>query len=334
MPTPIVVTPVTPESLGFIGGFGPAEPPPDVNGYQGSPSITETKNEPETIKETKPDIKVVDKQATKVDTQPTKSLADVLREDREDKARRNRESQNQIQTTNKVKELENEIAQLKSNKAFEDDPIGYFKSKKLSNELQLAIGKQLLYDLAPDKAPPELRFQLFEAKAQRDRESQENARRESEAKHNIETTKNNIEAFANSLGEAAKGFQVGTYPESESWFTNEQGDVDHTVYRKSLLATAANLAKSADEQGRIADLSPRNVAKVLETELAKRQSIRDAKRNKSTPAVSNKVQTVNNNSGKAVDTLSTRGLNTGGPDTPAVTEAERIRRAIAAGFGS
>lgn len=321
---------ISPESLGFIGGFGPATPPPDINGYQGSPAITETKREPlATNQEVKPETKVVDNKDAKVETKP-QSLADVLRADREARDSRNREANETKQAANRVKELESELAKIKSSKAFEDDPIGYLKTRNISPELQLTIGQSLLYDLAPDKAPPGLRIQLFEQKQKRDAELREAQSREEASKQELNKARSDFDQYANVLSETVKAFTPGSYPESESWFIGDNDQLDYGTYNKSLLATAMNLANSAKARGQSADLSPANVAKTLETEIAKRMAKRDAKR---TPAVGNQTKTVINSTKQSGDSLSTRGLNSGAPDKPATTEAERVRRAALVAFG-
>jgi hypothetical protein len=321
---------ITPESLGFIGGFGPATPPPDVMGYQGSAAITETKREDSvTPQETKPVTNSVDNKDVKVETKP-QSLADVLRADREARDSRNREANETRQAASRVKELESELAKIKSSKAFEDDPIGYLKTRNISPELQLTIGQSLLYDLAPDKAPPDLRIKLFEQKQRRDAELRENQLREEASKQELNKARSDFDQYANVLSETVKTFTPGSYPESESWFIGENDQVDYGTYNKSLLATAMNLANSAKTRGQTADLSPANVAKVLETEIAKRMAKRDAKR---TPAVGNQSKTVINSTKQSGESLSTRGLNSGAPEKPANNEAERIRRAALVAFG-
>src|SRR5262249_44646095 len=136
--------------------------------------------------------------------------------------------------------LREENERLKRAPAFEDDPIGYVKAKKLPPESQLLYGQSLLYDLAPEKAPPDLRIKMFEAREARRQAAAEETRREAEAKSAIEAQQRALQEFAGSLESAARSFTPGSYPESEDWF----GD-DQSTYAQSLMATATNIAKTA-----------------------------------------------------------------------------------------
>jgi len=328
-------TPLTPESLGFgVGGWGFAPPPPDVNGHNGDDSEqlngqakAETKSE-STVSPSSNEKPVDNKEAARENT-ANRNLADILREDREARATKNKEAQANTAAAAEAKQLRDELTKIKSSKAFEDDPIGYIKSRKITPEMQILIGQSLLYDLAPEKAPPDLRFKLFEAKTQRDNETREAAQKEAEARAQVAAVERNIEAFANALSAAARTFTEGSYPESESWFIAADGKVDHDNYMKSLMATANNIGLAAQKTGQAADLSPANIARTLEIEVARRMAVRDAKRagaTKKTEAPTTKADGNGN-------TTSTRGLNAGGaPTKPAMTEAERIARAAAVAF--
>lgn len=325
---------VTPESLGFTGGWGFSDPPPDVNGHNGSDDET-LSGQPKdaTVVATKPTLaneKLVDNKDAARETIANKNLADILREDRESRASKNKEAQANATAAAEAKQLREELTKLKGSKSFEDDPVGYMKSHSISPERQILIGQSLLYDLAPEKAPPDLRFKLFEAKTQRDNEAREIAQREADAKAQVAAVERNIEAFANALSAATRSFAEGTYPESESWFIAADGKVDHDNYMKSLMATANNIGLASQRTGQAADLSPANIAKTLEVEVARRMAIRDAKRS---AASGKKIETVTTPAVGNGTTTSNRGLNNGGtPTKPAMTEAERIKRAAAVVF--
>lgn len=314
---------ITPESLGFIGGFGIAEPHvepfPDEVTDQPLVTSTETKQQPNSVD---------NKQEPKDNQPPTKtSLADVLRADREERAARSREATQFQETNSKVKALETELAQYKNAKAFELDPVGYIKSRKIDPETQLLLGQSLLFDLAPEKAPPELRLRLFESKTERERVSREQAQADAQAAHDLESVKRNIEAFGNMLTNASKGFTTGSFPESEAWFITSDGGIDHDTYAKSLMATANNIANTASKRGQQADLSPANIAKELETEIARRMTARDAKRSKAPTKTESQggKQTAN-------ETISTKGIVGGTTGTKPLTESERLARAAAVAF--
>lgn len=132
---------------------------------------------------------------------------------------------------------------------------------------------------------------------------------------------------------------TGSSPESEAWFTETASDgteqVNHLMYARSLMATADNLARTASQRGQQADLSPANVAKVLEQEVARRMARRDAKRGQQAPekkpaAAGTKPPA----SGTQPTTTSAEGLRGGPPEPKDMSDTARKQRAIEAGWGT
>lgn len=306
---------ITPESLGYIGGFMPTVEVVPLD----------TKDEVvDTAGEVKKDEKPVDKLEVKKDDKG-QSLAELLRADREARQSRTKEANETKTVKDELTKVRAELDQLRNGTSFEDDPIGYCKARKLSPEAQIALGEALIYDLAPSKAPADLRQRLFEDKHKRETSAREAKLAEDNAKRDMETVRQNIETFALGLEHAAKSFTTGSFPESEVWFED-----NHETYLKSLMATADNLARIATQNRQVADLSPSNIAKTLETEIAKRMANRDAKRRPSTTKTEQAVTKTETNN---VDTTSAKGLNSGAHDN-AYDDAERIRRASRVIFGN
>jgi hypothetical protein len=307
-------------AVDFIGGFAPAV-------IEVSPEVPAQGQEP-------PAEPPVEQSQESEPQEKTPPLAEVIR-----KAREERKLREQHET--RTKDLESQLAQaraeaekLRNAADFERDPLGYAKVRGWSKEQQALIGQILLYDLVPEKATPEIRQRLFEAKqAQREREREERERAEAEIRAQ-EAQRAQFEAFVGAVGQAARQFQPGSYPESEAFFIHpDTGEMDHDTYTKSLVATANNLATVAQQRGEVADLRPENLARVLEAEVARRMKARDERRSKRSPEKGQQV--VGTPAGGMQPADSTKGMTgAGSPRQPARTDAERIQRAIEAGWKS
>jgi hypothetical protein len=259
-------------------------------------------------------------------------LSEVIRQQREE--RKAREA-----ATSKAQTLEQELAKTRSelekarNSAeFEADPVGYAKSRGWTQEQQLMFGQALLYDLAPDKADPEFRYKMFEAKQAREKAKAEREAQEREAKQATEAQQRQLEDYFQETAAAVRTFEAGSFPESEAWF---DGDVN--TYMESLMATARNLAAKANAKGEVADLTAPALARALEAEVATRMARRDQRKQPRTaPQVP--AQTPAPRAGGTqppVETLSTRNMHGSAAPLPSATsEKERIQRAIAVGFKS
>lgn len=293
------------------------------------------------VEEKAPEQEAAPKEPEKKPEPASQSIADQIRAAREARAQRAREEADRRAHQDELARTKAELERLKSAKAFEEDPLGYVRGRKLTRDQQAYIGQLLLYDLVPDKADPNVRIDLMEAKrrieetqrAETERERQEREAKEAEARA-AEERENQLRAYQGILHTATKTFEPGAYPESEDWFGG-----DEQSYIESLFATANNLAEVAAHTGQAADLSPANVARVLEQELAERQKRREERRGKRAPQKQSTetVVVTNKVSGEqpAGTTTSTQGLGVSGQGRPpAQDDAERIRRAIERGFGA
>jgi hypothetical protein len=327
----IEVKGITPESLGFIGGFDYAKPDENQVDVLPDGTLDEHKtNEPEKTEEVKPSEKVVDKT-----NEPKLTLGELIRKQRADANAKQVDSSEATKYKGEVDRLSKELQAITSAPKFEDDPVSYLTSKKISPEEQITLAETILYTLAPAKAPPDLRFKLFEQKQRRDAVQRDEEAKTTRTKLEQETIQNNIKNFAENLELEAQKFTEGTYPESEGWFLDNEGRFDFDTYRQSLLATANNIAATATKKGVRADLTTANIAKTLETEIERRMKLRETKRaGKQTPANKPKTETmIATNKQGSGDTMSSRGLTGNTPVNRSMTDAERVRRAIAAGFG-
>jgi len=290
----------------FIGGFAP-----------GQPMIPE-----DAPLEKEPEVAAAPAAPAPEEVTPLSRLIKSQREEREARVRHERDASD---AKAQLAEARAENEKLKQTTDPMSDPVGWARTHNMTKDQQALFGASLLYDTVPDKAPPDLRFKLFEAKNLRETQAAEVARRQAADTAAKSATEQQINTFVSGLGAAAKAFEAGRYPESEAWF-----DSDHDNYVRSLFATANNLAEAATRNGQVADLSAGNVANVLEAEMAKRQARRDAKRSGAKkPAVAPQGAAAMQAAG---ETMSTRGLGAGAPRGPATTDEERVRRASEVAF--
>jgi hypothetical protein len=263
--------------------------------------------------------------------EPQPTMAELIRSQREARQAAQQETQRRGSVEAELKAAREELAKAKEREAFEDDPVGYAKSKGWTKEQQLLYGQSLLYDLAPDKADPDFRIKMFEDRQNREKKAQERAAREAEESAATEAQKRQVMDFYQDTATAVKGFESGSYPESEAWFGE-----DVESYMQSMMATAKNLAARATREGRVADLSASALASALEAETARRLAARDERKQKRTPAQPATVAAPVAPSGmQAADTMSTRNMSGAGtPQAPATSDRERIQRAISVAFRS
>ncbi len=218
------------------------------------------------------------------------------------------------------------------------DPFEFLKGRKLSKDQQALWGQAFLYDLKPEVAPQEFRLELYKAEqARKEAERIETANRE-EAEQAEAQTRAHFERYAGELHTHVQS-SAGSNPESEMWFTEDGPDgqptLNHGAYAQSLLATAKNLANSAARQGQQADLSPANIARVLEAEVSKRMARRDAKRTSAVqPAKAVEPAKPAPGGTQPTITASDTGLRGGTPTQPAQTPDERRARAAAAMYSA
>jgi hypothetical protein len=256
------------------------------------------------------------------------SLADIIRQNREDRQARQKAEEARTADAKALEELRAENTKLKS-AGFEDDPIGFARSRGWTKEQQATFGQALLYDLVPEKAPEGFHRKMLESKLAR-KEAQEKAVREQADQERAQAERIKVvQDYAASVQRAAQAFEAGAYPESEAWFAD-----DHDAYTRSLMNTANNLAAAATSENRVVDLSPAAVAAVLEADIAARMRRRDQSRAERPTTTEPPKGAPAPKAAITSTTTSTKGLSAGGPRPPAKTDTERVQRAIEAGWAT
>lgn len=247
----------------------------------------------------------------------------VAREEREGRARAeaaHTDVKSQLQKAQDALEAERQAAR---------DPIAWARARKMSKEQQAEFGQALLYDLVPDKAPPDFRVKLLESKIARDAKEREEAEGKRQEAVRTEQAARQLNNYQAAVKQAASSFASGSHPESEAWF-----GTDKEAWSLSLLNTAKNLASAGNAAGQQVDLSPATVARVLEADIAARQARRDKARGAASNTGKEGDKTPDGTEQRSENgtPTSTKGLSTGGPRGAALTDKERIERAIAAAF--
>lgn len=264
----------------------------------------------------------------KVEQKP--SLADAIKADRE---ARQRAQTAQVEATKYKDEVTSLKAEVERYRKLADinDPLEFVRAKKLTPEEQALWGQAFLYELKPEVAPPEFRLELYKAQRAKEEADARAAAEKAQAEEAANQQREGLQRYYTHLRSETETFTAGSHPESEAWFTTDDG-VDHDAYTQSLFATANNLAESAQRAGRQADLSPANVARVLEDHLSTRQKRRDARRSTGKPNEATKVES---GTATADTALSTKTLAGGAsPRQPAKDDHERAQRAAAVLFGT
>jgi hypothetical protein len=315
---------------GFIGGFAPGS----------LPAIDATIAQMETP----------EPEAPKTEAAPAEEkvrLADTIRAMREARQAKEQEAARAKDWESKYSDLQAEVERMKRDNDFESDPVAYARARGWDKEKQAFMGQMLLYDLVPDKAPPDLRFRLFEMKQADAKRREEEERKAKEEEQSRSQQAETFNEFVGTVSQAVQSFEPGSYPESEAWFIDPNtGETDHDNYLRSLVATAVNMAQTAQRENKVADLSPAAIAKSLEAEVARRMAKRDEKRQAkakvAVPAQSAGTnsavqQVLPSPSGRATGgvqpTESTKGTyGSGTPRQPAMSDEERIARAAAVAF--
>ena len=272
---------------------------------------TETKTETEKPAESKP------------------SLADEIRADRE---RRQAQAKAAEEESSAKKELEAAKAKLDKYEKSKDnallDATGFLKEMGMSPQEMAAFAENVMFTLVPEKAPTDFRQRMLEAQYKRDKQleasriKQERERMEQEARDKAAAEGERMEQeFKEALATAVPSFTAQSHPASVAWFGQ-----DHADYAESLLHTARNLAEQATRAGTLADLSPGNIAAVLE------KSIADRAARFKTPTQTQPAQ-VGKPNPAPVKQSGTEDQNqtTTTPATP-LSDEERIRRAAAVVF--
>lgn len=264
-------------------------------------------------------------------------LADAIRRDRETRAAAQSTTQEVTKTKSELEQARKEIESLKALGAA-TDPFEFLKHRRLSKEQQALWGQAFLYDLKPEVAPQEFRLDIYKAEQARKEEERAAAEERNRAEQAQLQGREYLDRYANELVQHVQS-SAGSNPESEMWFSEEdQGNpgqlkLNHQVYARSLLATAENLTRTAARMGQQADLSPANVAKVLEAEVSKRMQRRDAKRAGSAQGQTKQVTPVvpaqNGTQANDTTTTSANGLRSGAPLKLDMSDEARRARAAA-----
>lgn len=189
-----------------------------------------------------------------------------MREAREARKRADGERDGLLKERDEALAKVREVERLKDNVLL--DPIGHYEAQGYSKDDLATLAETIMYHLAPpEKVPVEHRVRLVEAQRKRDEIVRERKAEEERTKAAQTAELERVKTYAGALDEAVRsgGIDTSTVPVSAAWFAD-----DHATYVESLFHTARNLAESAHAAGKVADLSPQNVAKVLEEHLAQR----------------------------------------------------------------
>jgi hypothetical protein len=225
----------------------------------------------------------------------------------------------------KYEALQGELETVKSAPAFHDDPLGYARAHNWTKEQQTEIVQLLAYDLAPDRAPTDFRFKVFESRQQAEK-AREKSEREAHAARQAEMQQvQSVQTYVASLDAAISTFPAGAYAANEDWYGENR-----QAYLADLFTVANELAEEATAKGERAALDAATLAAKLEQRSATKLAALEQRRSKrKPPGVKPADVAVQSDNGPA----NTQGLNTGGPRPPAQTEDERIRRATEVAFG-
>lgn len=208
------------------------------------------------------------------------------------------------------------------------DPIGFAQAHQLTEQEMALIGQAYLYHLVPDKAPPDLRYKMLEAKTARERRIEADRQQVEALRADQAQVAQRIEHFHAGMVSAVQTWDAGPahpFPESQAWFGPNQEE-----YAQSMLYTANNLAEAARQRGEAADLTPKAVAAALERDLATRAArIRGSKPTQQGAMTSGQTPAVG---GKQPTVLSTKGQGAS-PAPKATTDEERVKRAMDVVFG-
>lgn len=203
-----------------------------------------------------------------------KDLFDAIRAEREAKESRARQEEATQSAVKRAEQAEARLATLSRDKdEILLNTVGYLKDLGIEDPKdQLLVAEAIMFTHVPDRAPPGHRAQVVEAQMKRDKIIQ--ARREAEqakqAAADVEAqaarTGQEIQRrYTEDLEYAVKTAKAGDYPVSQAWFGQ-----DHGAHARELLAAAQDLAEAAQKAGTRADLSPQNVAKLVESKYVER----------------------------------------------------------------
>lgn len=266
-----------------------------------------------------------------------KDLFDAIRAEREAKESRARQEEATQSAVKRAEQAEARLATLSRDKdEILLNTVGYLKDLGIEDPKdQLLVAEAIMFTHVPDRAPPGHRAQVVEAQMKRDKLIQ--ARREAEqakqavadAEAQAARTGQEIQRrYTEDLEYAVKTAKAGDYPVSQAWFGQ-----DHGAHARELLAAAQDLAEAAQKAGTRADLSPQNVAKLVESKYVERATRAYEAR---TPATQGTQAPVTQYTPQGTPAPQAARIVTKEPaPNPAdrLSDQARIDRAVAAAFG-
>lgn len=267
---------------------------------------------------------------------PEPPLAELIRHTREARAAREAKEAEAGDWKSKYEDAAARLAKL--DKAdMVNDPLGFAEAHGLTPDEMALVGETYLYNLIPDRAPADFRIRLLQVQqARKDRQAEERSKA-SESDAQRREAHQMVTSYVDALGSEVGQLTPEAFPDSQAWFGE-----DRDTYVQSLFHTANNLAEAASAVGKQADLSFKAVADALEADINARME-RRSKRG-AAPAQQSETKQVEpapqGQSGRATQPVAvgaTSATSLGGngvPRPPALTEAERLRRAIEHGFAS
>jgi hypothetical protein len=209
------------------------------------------------------------------------------------------------------------------------DPVGFLKAHGVEGKDVALVGEALMYELMPDKAPPDLRARMVGAQMTRKQRSEAAERERTAAKAEADEEARQAGLYQGALKMTVQALGEDDFPASQAWFSG-----NHDEYSESLWHTANNMAAAADREGRRADLSPRAVAAELEKFLDERStSVATRKSKRAAGAPEQKSADPKNGEPKIAPPRSVSAQSLGGSGAPrpkAISESERVQRAIEA----
>lgn len=253
-------------------------------------------------------------------TEQPQPLADLIAEHRRSREAAKREAATRAQREARVAELEAELERGRASRgSILADPVGYLRAQGVQDDELPVVGEALMYHLMPDRAPANLRPRLLEAQMRRNERQRETEAATRAQREAAERDAAQYGVYVAALDASARAAPATENPYSRRWFGES-----HEEYVQSLEATARNLAAAAQEAGEVADLRPQNVMRVLEAHLAQRARRFEARA--AEPDTRAGERTAETNQGVSTQRLNERGS----ARPPALTDEERIRRAVEA----
>lgn len=197
------------------------------------------------------------------------SLAEQIRAERAEREARGKRDAEEQSAKKQVEDLQTKVQKFERGKEnILLDSVSFLRELGLSDKEIALVAENTMYGLVPDKAPADFRAKAIEAQYNRDkqlaadREAKAKVEAEEKAKKLTSEAGERMELeYRESLYESIPSLTGNTV--SVEWFGK-----DHADYAESLFHTARNLAAEATRAGKRADLSPANVAAVLEKHMA------------------------------------------------------------------